>query len=646
MRQLDGRKNRWHRSLTMTRLFAPLLNPLDETYRDQPYFVGVKARLLAAFNVILLVFVPVDVAKLLWVHPPRIPTRLALNLFVGLAALFSLHLLRKGRLGQAGSGLALGLMIPSHVALFLSGPYVQPLAVLIQLFVYDSVFLLLTTVFASRRVTFFVLALIVASFLGFYWLALRQHPIPGSQDFAAGTLLRDGLLAICFIFGLGIALVHMIETAHLRSEESLRQTRVLNENLERLVSERTRDLEAATRQANAASQAKSEFLANMSHEIRTPLNGIIASTDLLLRRTDLPSSAGEHVRLIAESGDLLLKLLSDILDFSKIEAGQLGLEKHTFELATMVADIVALAGTKAAAGAVRLDCRVAPGLPQYVEGDSYRLRQVLLNLVSNAVKFTPPGGSVHLTVASSAPQADPMVVRFEVRDTGIGMDEEVRARLFERFIQADSSTTRRYGGSGLGLAISARLVGLMGGRLEAESSPGKGSVFHFTVPLRPVVPSGSAPDSAVAPGRGETALNLRVLVVEDNAVNRKIIAAQLAQLGCACSIAIDGEEALAALQSAPLPDVILMDCHMPKLDGWETTRRIRGWSGDEHPNRQRAATLPIIALTAAALPEERKRCLDAGMNDFLAKPIKLAELHRALLPFLPATGRAADAGQE
>jgi two-component system, sensor histidine kinase len=619
----------------MIRLFAAQVSHLDSVYRDQPYFVGVKARLLAAFNLLILAaFIPLNIVKLLWVQPPEVVVRFALTLAMGAMAALSLRWVRQGRLELAGSGLALGLFLPTHSLLLLAGSFAEPLGAAIQLFAFDTVFLLLTIVFASRRVALIVLAIVVAGHLGLHGLALSEGVIPGSLRFAADTLWRDGLMALGFIFCLGFTLIHMIETAHLRSEEALAQTRRMNETLEKLVSERTRDLKAATLQATAASRAKSEFLANMSHEIRTPLNGIIASSDLLLRRPDLTPASAEHVRLISESGDLLLKLLGDILDFSKIEAGQLGLEQHTFELVPVVADTVALVASKVEVGKVQLGYTVDPAISRHLEGDSYRLRQVLLNLVANAIKFTPAGGRVQVTVDSAAPHANPTLVRFEVRDTGIGMDDEAMARIFERFTQADSSTTRRFGGSGLGLAISWRLAQIMGGRLEVESAPGKGSVFHFTIPLRPVE---TAPALPTALAQLEASLNLTILVAEDNVVNQKIIAHQLRQLGCRHSVANDGEQALAALEHAPLPDIILMDCHMPNLDGWEATRRIRGWAADPNPLRQKASALPIIALTAAALPEERAHCVEAGMNDFLAKPMKLADLHRVLLRFSPAS---------
>jgi signal transduction histidine kinase/CheY-like chemotaxis protein len=614
----------------MLRPFAAYVDRLDSAYRDRPYFIGMKARLLAAFCLLLLLFVPVNAAKILWAQPPGVPLRLIINLSFALAALLSLRWLHKGWLELAGSGLVLGAMLPAHAFLFFAPFYAQPLGLAVQLFVFDVVFLLLAIVFASRRIALGVLALIVGSHLAFYRLALHADPLAGSIRFAADTLLRDGLLAIGFVFCLGVTMVFMIEAAHRRSEEALRETSLLNANLERLVSERTRDLEAATLRANEASRAKGDFLANMSHEIRTPLNGIIASADLLQHIPNLEPGASEHVRLISESGELLLQLLGDILDFSKIEAGQLELEKHSFELVPLVSDTMRLVTANASRGGVRLDLAVEPGLPKYFEGDSFRLRQILLNLFSNAIKFTPAGGWVQLTVAAAGGPDDG--VRFEVRDTGIGMDEPTIKRVFERFTQADSSTTRRFGGTGLGLAISSRLVGMMGGRLVADSVPGEGSVFYFTLPLTKI---DAAPGTRAAPAPRPLSLRLRVLVADDNVVNRKILAAQLEQLDCDYTMTVDGEAVLAALEHEPLPDVILMDCHMPNLDGWEATRRLRRWADDPHatPHHRKAALLPVIALTAAVLPEEQARCQEAGMTAFISKPVKLAGLQRTLLPF-------------
>ncbi len=591
----------------MIRPLEAYVTQLDSAYADQAYFTRLKARLLAAFNLLLLVWVPCNVAKMLWFQPPHVPWRLTVNLSIVLAAVWSLWQVRRGRLGPAGNGLALGLILPVHTLLLLAPNYLEPMVVAVQLLVLDFVFLLLTAVFASHRMAFALFTFIVGGFVWFYLDVLHDAAAPGSplQD-AADTLLRDGLVALGFVFCLGLTLVSMIEAANRRSELALRETKANNENLEALVAKRTHALEIATGQALASARAKGEFLANMSHEIRTPLNGIIASSDLLSRRPDLTPAAAEHVRIIAGSGDLLLRLLGDILDFSKIEAGQLELEQHGVGLAALTRDTVMLLGASADVGGVRLEFTVETGLPPQVAGDGHRLRQVLLNLASNAIKFTPRGGQVGVNVTSMAPTANPVPVRFEVSDTGIGMDAATVTRIFDRFTQADTSTTRRFGGSGLGLAISAQLVRLMGGRLEVESSPGRGSRFFFTV----LLPRMDTPAAAVVAARPvNTNLGMRILVVEDNAVNRSILAAQLGQLGCDHTAAGDGEEALLALGAGPVPDLILMDCHMPGLDGWETTRRLRAWAGDPDPLRQKVAATPVVALTAAALPEERRRCL-------------------------------------
>jgi two-component system, sensor histidine kinase len=617
-------------------MFPPLTSHfarLDSAYRERSYFIGLKARLLAIITVLLLAFVVLNIAKVVWFQPPMALARIAVNLVLAIAGMACLRFVLNGKLERAGNGLALAMVLTVHGAALIIGTTtapLQPISTGLQIFAYDLVFLLFAIVFAARPVAVITFALIVAGHVGFYLLFLKSAELLPPVRFAADTLLRDGLLVMGLLFCLGITLIRMIEAAHRRSEDALRQTRHVNENLERLVSARTRDLQAASRQAADASHAKSEFLANMSHEIRTPLNGIIASSDLLMRRDDLSPNAHEHARLISESGDLLLRLLSDILDFSKIEAGQVQLEKHPFELAATVADTVALIVNRADEAGVQIDVTTVPDLPKYVEGDSHRLRQVLLNLVANAVKFTPVEGRVQVIVARGASSANADAIRFEVRDTGIGMDEATTGRIFERFTQADPSTTRRYGGTGLGLAISFHLVEMMGGRLAVSSAPGEGSVFHFTIPLPSVAAIPEPPAPLV---KLETALNVRVLVAEDNAVNRKIIATQLTQLGCPFSMAVDGAAALLALEQEPLPSAILMDCHMPNLDGWETTRRIRSWATSPVPLQQKAAAIPVIALTAAAYPEERARCHEAGMNNFLAKPVKLAELQAVLLPY-------------
>ncbi len=620
-------------------LFSPKawLLRLDAVYQGQSHFTGIKAPMLAWFDLLVIAFIPLNVGKLLWLQPPGIGIRLTLNVIMFASALLSLRYLFRGRIATAGNLVALGLTAPMHLALLIPAEALQPLATGIQLFAFDLVFLLLTAIFATRLTTVVVIGVILAGHFGYYFQHLHGDLPVGTVGFAADTLVRDGFFALGFVFALAVTLVRLIESAHRRSEQALHETRTMNENLGRLVASRTRELEAATAQANAASQAKSEFLANMSHEIRTPLNGIIASADLLQRRRDLPAEAGESVRLISQSGDLLLKLLSDILDFSKIEAGQLRLEHHDFQLADVVNDTIGLVTSRADVAGLRLTCTLDPGLPEVVTGDSYRLRQVLLNLLANAVKFTPAGGRVEMHVAAAGPAINPLLVRFSVRDTGIGIDAATRERIFERFTQADASTTRRYGGTGLGLSICARLVDLMGGRLGLESTPGKGSVFSFVVPLTPS--QRRHPEAAAASALPN--LRLRILVAEDNEINSRIIVRQLQQLGCTSVLAADGEELLARLVADTLPDLILMDCHMPKVDGWETTRRIRAWATEPAGPRLAAASLPIIALTAATLPEEQARCREAGMDGFVAKPVRLSELETALRPYARPVGAGA-----
>ena len=617
----------------MPRPFATYLARVESAFRGRSQLLVLKARLLAICSLVIVLIVPLNMMKLAWLQPPFVGHRLVFGVCMLGAAWLSLHWLRAGHVNRAANGLVLTATIAIHVLLLLVPAYDQPLSAAILMFSMDLVFLLLALVFATRVVAAGVLGVVVASHLTFHLRELHGGASTDAVHFAADTLVRFGIVAFILVFLLGIALVRMIEEAHRRGEEALDETRAMNANLNQLVAARTGELEAAINRANDASRAKGDFLANMSHEIRTPLNGIIASADLLWRRADLTPAAAEHVRLIADSGEHLLKQLSDILDFSKIEAGQLELETHCFDLAALTSDCTALMKSRAEEGGMNLCLNVDESLPQFLLGDSYRLRQVLLNLMANAIKFTPTGGEVRLAVSHAGTRSEAILVRFEISDTGIGMDEPTMKRIFERFTQADSSTTRRYGGTGLGLAISSRIVAMMRGTIQAESAPGEGSRFYFTVPfdraetLTQVLP--------LAPRVKPPRLGLRVLVAEDNAMNRKILAAQLDALGCTCSMVNDGEEVLMALRKDALPDLVLMDCHMPNLDGWEATRRLRGWAADHTAakHEREAGLIPVIALTAAALPEERARCAESGMNAFLSKPVKLSELQAALQPY-------------
>ncbi|WP_412480866.1 ATP-binding protein [Azonexus sp. IMCC34839] len=450
--------------------------------------------------------------------------------------------------------------------------------------------------------------------------AFRGYGLPMALSVIVTALLdshgvRDWMLAfMAFLFT--ISMLQACHYYHQTLDRSFVQAAEMRAMAERL--------EKALRGTEAANLAKSQFLATMSHEIRTPMNGILGMAQLLMLPGLVEAERQKYVQVIMNSGQTLLTLLNDILDLSKIEAGRVELEELPFQPEYLLHEQLALFGEEAAAKGVQLSAHWLGSPALRYRGDPARIGQMLTNLIGNGIKFTDRG-SVRVEGRVVASEGDSVRLEFSVSDTGIGIPADKVSLLFQPFSQVDASTTRRFGGTGLGLSIVRNMAELMGGEAGVESREGEGSRFWFTVTVladhSPLELPPSAEPAKAADQTTKKNTQLRILVVDDEPLNMMVVSAMLKKMGHVVETAVNGEEAVQKVCEAALPDLVLMDCHMPVLDGYQATQRIR-----DHERLHGSPPVAIVALTADAFAENRERCLAVGMNDFLKKPVNVGEL--------------------
>ena len=479
--------------------------------------------------------------------------------------------------------------------------------------------------YGFRRATYFS-HVVVAAYLLYSLGVWRWRPAEAAWPD------RLTIAATIYLLGTYLALTGFVyERLRGRVRRAMQTARTLVTSLEQktvALESQAEQLAAASRRAEEANVAKAQFLATISHEIRTPMNGVLGTTELLLDTPLMPSQR-RLVETAHLSATALLTLIDDVLDLSRMQASKLTLNPTTFELRALVNDAVDLMATTARDKPIDFGCALSPDLPERVEGDPVRLRQVLVNLLHNAVKFTERG-RIALEVHDCGVVDGVVRVRFEVRDTGIGIAADQFDSVFDAFTQVDASSTRKHGGSGLGLAIVKEIADLMGGEVGVDSRVDEGSTFWFEVPLRIVAPRSSEPDRAGA----SHVPSARILVAEDDAVSQLVVATMLKKMGCSVDVVADGEAAARSAASVRY-DLILMDFHMPGIDGFEATQRIRGDRAGQ------SAKTPIVALTADALAGDRERCLEAGMDDYMTKPVAAAQLAGTIRRWAGATSAQA-----
>ncbi|MEO7150735.1 MAG: ATP-binding protein [Burkholderiaceae bacterium] len=473
--------------------------------------------------------------------------------------------------------------------------------------------------FGVRRALYFAHVVVVAYLAYALWLRVVL-PVEARLD------ERWTIAATMYLVGIYIALTGRVtERLRTRTRAAVHAARDLVEALAantRTLEAQAVELEAARLEGERANAAKSRFLAMMSHEIRTPMNGVLGTAELL-SHSALDAGQRRLVETAQRSGAAMLALIDDLLDLSRIDAGKLTLHVSSFEPGLLIEDVVQLLAPSARAKGLDIARRLDPRLPGRVRGDALRLRQVLINLLANAIKFTERG-HVELRVDVIERTTDAVGLQFEVRDTGPGIDAEHHAAMFEAFTQADASTTRRHGGSGLGLAIVKQLAQLMGGEVGVTSRSGAGATFWLRLRLAIATEGGATGRSTETAPTTPEPVHARVLLAEDNTVNQLVLQRMLELLGCRVDVVGDGRAACAAAATQHY-DVILMDLHMPSMDGLQAT----GWIRATPDGASRRT--PIVALSAAALPEDRARCADAGMADFISKPVSLARLRHCLV---------------